>query len=84
MAARILDEIYARHWKHIKPAPRWIEGEVITFVVMKPQNVVDDWHVVIHDVDLRDRAHKLLSTDNYKHYTHDDHPNAVLVLCPIQ
>lgn len=84
MATRLMDEIYERHWEAIAPAPRWSEGEMVTFVVMKPQSVNDDWHVVIHDRNLRDRARKLLASENYKHFTNDPHPNAVLVLCPIQ
>lgn len=78
---RLFEEILDRYGRGMVFPKGWRADEAIIPCVIRPQDVNDDHHLVIHDLSIRDRVrHHLWDT----RYSHCDHPNAVLVLAPIQ
>lgn len=48
--------------------------------IVHPERVMDAYHVVVHDAELRERARVILPITER---TNNPHHNAVLILCPV-
>lgn len=87
MSRQAHDELIREIWRRYPDIARWAfeqpYGYGLGLVIMKPANVMDEHHRIVHDAEFRERARPIIAAVD-SNRVNELGPNAVLVLVPLQ